>query len=144
MRSIFPTICTDVVADVRDFYCELLGFEAIFDSGWYVQLASVDDPTAQIGVVERTHATVPTEFQTHPAGVLISIELDDVDDVYDRIVASGSRIALDLRSEDFGQRHFMTVDPAGTLVDVISQIEPSSEYATFGTTSLSSERNVAS
>lgn len=135
MRNVFPTICTDTVAEVRDFYCHLLGFEPIFDSGWYVQLASVDDPTRQIGVVERTHHTVPQEFRTHPSGVLVSIELDDVDDAHRRAVESGHRIVLELRSEDFGQRHFMTVDPAGTLVDVITQIEPSDEYAQYGATS---------
>jgi len=36
---------------------------------------------------------------------------------------------LALRSEPFGQRHFMTVDPAGTLVDVITPIPPAPEYA---------------
>jgi catechol 2,3-dioxygenase-like lactoylglutathione lyase family enzyme len=140
MRNIFPTICTDAVAEVRDFYCDHLDFEAGFDSGWYVQLASIDDPTRQLGIVERTHATVPEEFRTSPAGVLISIELDDVDDVHQRIVAAGHKIVLDLRSEDFGQRHFMTVDPAGTLVDVITQIEPSDEYVQYGLTTVPGER----
>lgn len=80
MRNVFPTICTDDVDEVRDFYCQLLDFEAIFDAGWYVQLASIDDPTRQIGVVERSHHTVPAAFRQHPAGVLIAIELDDVED----------------------------------------------------------------
>ncbi len=136
MRNIFPTICADDVAAVRDFYRDLLGLEPIFDAGWYVQLAGVDDPTRQIGIVERTHATVPADFREHPSGVLISIELDDVDEVYTRAVTMGVRVALELRSEDFGQRHFMTVDPAGTLIDVITEIEPTEEYAAFGVTSV--------
>ncbi len=139
MRNVFPTICTDAVADVRDFYCQLLDFEAIFDSGWYVQLASVDDPTRQIGVVNRTHESVPEGFRTSPAGVLISIELDDVDAVHRRVIATGHRVVREIRDEEFGQRHFMTVDPAGTLVDVITQIEPSEHYAQFGTTSAPGE-----
>ena len=36
---------------------------------------------------------------------------------------------LSLRSETFGQRHFMTVDPSGTLVDVITPIPPVPDYA---------------
>ncbi|THB79312.1 MAG: glyoxalase/bleomycin resistance/extradiol dioxygenase family protein, partial [Desulfobulbaceae bacterium] len=34
-----------------------------------------------------------------------------------------------IKSEDFGQRHFIVVDPNGILVDVIQNIEPSAEFA---------------
>ncbi len=36
---------------------------------------------------------------------------------------------LALRDEPFGQRHFITRDPNGVLIDVITPIEPSPEYA---------------
>lgn len=127
--SVFPTICADDVAATRDVYVDLFGFDVVFDSGWYVQLQAGADGRTQIGIVERTHASVPVAFQVRPAGVLVSIEVDDVDDVHARVVAAGMEIALPLRDEDFGQRHFMTVDPAGTLVDVITPIAPSPEYA---------------
>lgn len=136
MRNIFPTICTDAVAEVRDFYRALLDVEVIFDAGWYVQLAGAEDPTRQIGIVDRTHDSVPAAFRSHPAGILVSIEVDDVDAVHERAVALGTPIALELRSEGFGQRHFMAVDPAGTLVDVITEIDPTAEYAAFGATSV--------
>jgi hypothetical protein len=35
---------------------------------------------------------------------------------------------LALRSEDFGQRHFLTADPNDVLIDVIQPISPSNEY----------------
>jgi hypothetical protein len=34
-----------------------------------------------------------------------------------------------LRDEDFGQRHFITADPNGVLIDVIKPIPPSAEFA---------------
>jgi hypothetical protein len=37
-------------------------------------------------------------------------------------------VVLSLRSEAFGQRHFIAVDPDGTLVDVITPIPPTGEY----------------
>lgn len=123
ITDIFPTICADDVAATRDFYVTLFDFEVIFDSGWYVQL---DGNSRQIGIVERTHPSVPEPFRNRPAGVLISIEVDDVDAVYAK--AAGFEIPLDLRDEAFGQRHFMTVDPSGALVDVITPIEPTGEY----------------
>lgn len=125
----YPALCADDVAATRDFYVDLLGFDVVFDSGWYVQLVGREHPHAQIGIVEREHHSVPAAFRHQPAGVLVSVEVDDVDAIHARVVAAGMEIALPLRDEAFGQRHFMTVDPAGTLVDVITPIPPSPEYA---------------
>ena len=32
-------------------------------------------------------------------------------------------------TEDFGQRHFITADPNGVLIDVITPTPPSAEFA---------------
>ena len=134
MTNIFPAICADDVAATRDFYVDLFGFDVIFDSGWYVQLAVCDDETRQVGIVERNHETVPEGYRERAAGVLISIEVDNVDDIHDKAVAAGHPILRSLCNEDFGQRHFITRDPAGTLVDVITPIEASPEMKAFGVT----------
>lgn len=52
-----------------------------------------------------------------------------VDDEYERVLAAGLLILLSLRDEDFGQRHFITADPNGVLIDIIKPIRPSAEYA---------------
>ncbi len=39
------------------------------------------------------------------------------------------RAELDLRSENFGQRHFIVADPNGILIDVITPIEFTGQYA---------------
>jgi catechol 2,3-dioxygenase-like lactoylglutathione lyase family enzyme len=129
ITSIFPAIAADDVAATRDFYVGLFGFRALFDSGWYVQLEAPDGTKPQLGIVERAHTSIPEGFRERPAGVLVSIEVDDVDAVHARAVAAGYALPLTLRDEAFGQRHFMTVDPAGTLVDVITPIPPSPEFA---------------
>ena len=50
-----------------------------------------------------------------------SLEVDDVDTAYQRLVIEGPLEAvLSLRSEDFGQRHFILAGPDGVLIDVIS------------------------
>jgi hypothetical protein len=38
-------------------------------------------------------------------------------------------ILLALRDEAFGQRHFITADPNGTLIDIIKPIPPTAEFA---------------
>lgn len=128
ITNIFPTVCAGDVATTRDFYVHLFGFGICFDSGWYVQLEAPGDPGTQLGIVERTHDSVPPAFRRHPAGVLIAIEVDDVDAVHRRARAAGLPVAAELRTEAFGQRHFMTIDPDGTLVDVITPVPPTAEY----------------
>jgi catechol 2,3-dioxygenase-like lactoylglutathione lyase family enzyme len=134
LTGLFPTICSDEVPATRDFYVEVFGFAVVFDSGWYVQIAAPSNQAVQIGIVSRSHESVPAAFRHRPAGVLISLEMDDVDAVHALVTTLGLQMPLPLRDEEFGQRHFMTVDPSGTLVDVITAIEPSAEYAAiYGT-----------
>ncbi|GAB2673986.1 VOC family protein [Kribbella swartbergensis] len=129
ITGIFPTICADDVAATRDFYVDLFGFAVVFDSGWYVQLEAPAGARPQLGIVEREHSSVPEAFRRRPAGFLVAIEVDDVDAVHEHARAAGLPMPLALRDEDFGQRHFMIVDPSGTLVDVITPIPPAPEYA---------------
>jgi len=48
---------------------------------------------------------------------------------YTRLVANaGLSAVLELRDEDFGQRHFIITDPVGNLVDVIENVPPSHAF----------------
>lgn len=62
-------------------------------------------------------------------GLLLNFEVEDVDAVHAKLVAAGLSIVLPLRDEAFGQRHFITIDPNGVLIDVIKPIPPSAEFA---------------
>ncbi len=129
MLSLFPVACCGDVAAASRFYCDLLGLTPSFESDWYVQLQHPDDASVQLAFVQRDHETVPEGYRHAPAGVLVTMERDDVDDVHERAVAMGLPIELPLRDEAFGQRHFMTRDPMGLLVDVVKIIPPSKEFA---------------
>ncbi|MEX2206318.1 MAG: VOC family protein [Myxococcota bacterium] len=122
MNSLFPDICTDDLARSRDFYRALLGFEVIFENAWYVQMHHPEQPAAQIAFVLREHASVPKAFQARPRGVLVTVELDDVDACHARARGLGLELAYELVSEVWGQRHFMVADPNGLLVDVVQLI----------------------
>lgn len=53
-----------------------------------------------------------------------------MDAEWDRLVTrNGLKAELELRSEDFGQRHFIIADPDGVLIDIITPIAPSPEFA---------------
>jgi hypothetical protein len=52
-----------------------------------------------------------------------------VDAVYARLITeAGLPLLRELRSADWGRRHFITVDPNGVLIDAITTIPPSGEY----------------
>jgi catechol 2,3-dioxygenase-like lactoylglutathione lyase family enzyme len=68
-------------------------------------------------------------FRRPAAGVLVTVEVDDVDVVHERAQARRLPIELSLRSEDWGQRHFITRDPNEVAVDVVQVIPVTSEEA---------------
>ena len=129
MADIFPVVCTDAIEASRDFYAALLGLEVVLESGWYTLLRAPGAPEAQLGLVTRGHPSVPEGFGRRPQGVLVTMEVEDVDAVHDRALALGAPIVQALRDEEFGQRHFMTTDPDGALVDVVMPIPLSPSFA---------------
>jgi uncharacterized glyoxalase superfamily protein PhnB len=127
--SYYPVLMTDDVAGTADFYKEHFHFTALFDSGWYVHLQSSEDKRVNLGIVAGDHETIPAAARGKASGLLINFEVSDADVVYARVKAAGLPILLSLRDEAFGQRHFITRDPNGVLIDVIKPIPPSAEFA---------------
>jgi catechol 2,3-dioxygenase-like lactoylglutathione lyase family enzyme len=122
VNALFPDIQSARLPESRDFYTGLLGMEVVFDGDWYMLLRDPRRPRLQIAFVADGHETVPAPFHGSARGVLITVEVDDVDAVHDRAVSLGIELAEELRDEEFGQRHFMAVDPNGLLVDVYQPI----------------------
>jgi catechol 2,3-dioxygenase-like lactoylglutathione lyase family enzyme len=129
VSNLFPVVCTEDVAACSRFYQRLLGLKPVFEADWYAQLQSPSDPAVEIAFVKRDHSSVPEGHQQAPAGVIVTLECDDVDAVHARARADGLPIELTLRDEDWGQRHFMTRDPSGLLLDVVKVIPASDEHA---------------
>jgi uncharacterized glyoxalase superfamily protein PhnB len=126
--SYYPVLMTGDVAGTAAFYVKHFRFEPLFTSNWYVHLRSSEDRRVNLGIVEGDHETIPEEGRGRTSGLLINFEVRDPDAVYERIVAAGLPILRSLRDEPFGQRHFITRDPNGVLIDVIKPIAPSEEF----------------
>ncbi len=126
--SYYPVLMTGDVASTKDFYIKHFRFKALFESDWYVHLQSAEDKRVNLGIVQGDHETIPEEGRGRTSGLLINFEVRDPDAVYERIVAAGLPILRSLRDEPFGQRHFITRDPNGVLIDVIKPIPPSEEF----------------
>lgn len=129
--SFYPVILTGQVAVSSKFYTDYFGFDPVFEADWYVSLKN-SHPTQpfELAILEASHPTVPEAFRKTTQGVILNFEVDDVDAEYDRLILQAKLpLHLDIRDEDFGQRHFITSDPNGVLIDVITVIPPSEAYS---------------
>jgi catechol 2,3-dioxygenase-like lactoylglutathione lyase family enzyme len=129
LTSFYPVICTSRLQESRDFYTGLLGFETTFEADWYVSLRRTGPLHYELALLDRTHPTLPAAYRVPVQGLLLNFEVEDVDAEWERLVVrKGLKPQLDLRSEDFGQRHFIVADPNAVLIDVITPIAPTTAF----------------
>jgi uncharacterized glyoxalase superfamily protein PhnB len=126
--SYYPVLMTDDVANSAQFYVTHFRFKPLFESDWYVHLQSKEDESVNLALLRGDHDTIPESGRGKAGGILLNFEVEDADAVYERCVSAGLPIHKTLRDEAFGQRHFITADPNGVLIDVIKPIEPSAEF----------------
>lgn len=119
----FVNICSDRLAETRDFYVDLLGFEVGFDSDWFVQLSAADSD-ATIGIMRRDHELVPEQARGAASGSYVTVVVDDVDPVYARATDRGLPVVEAPTDLFYGQRRMLVTDPNGVLVDVSSPTAP--------------------
>ena len=131
VTSYYPVIMTERVEETAAFYVKHFGFQESFTSDWYVHLQSAEHSAVNLAILNGQHETIPPQGRGKVAGLLLNFEVDDVDAVHRRLQAAGLPILLAIRNEDFGQRHFITSDPNGVLIDIIKPIPPSAEFASL-------------
>ncbi|MGY3334087.1 catechol 2,3-dioxygenase-like lactoylglutathione lyase family enzyme [Streptomyces filamentosus] len=131
LSGFYPVLATRDVVASRDFYTRHLGFDVTFEADWYVSLRRPDAPQYELALLDHTHPSVPAGHRAAlQGGLLLNFEVDDVDAEHQRLVAeAGLTEVLPLRTEEFGQRHFILAAPDGVLIDVITVVPPSEEYA---------------
>ncbi|NUB44793.1 VOC family protein [Fertoebacter nigrum] len=127
--SYYPVILTDDVAGTAAFYIRHFRFQPLFTADWYVHLQSAEDASVNLAILDGQHETIPPAGRGKTSGLILNFEVEDVDAEHARAVDAGLPILLTLRDEAFGQRHFITADPNGVLIDIIRPIPPSAEFA---------------
>ncbi|WP_199615767.1 VOC family protein [Paenibacillus alkalitolerans] len=132
VSSFYPVILTGQVAESAAFYQKYFGFEAVFESDWYVSLRLLrgNQQAFELAILGSGHSTIPSAYRHSVAGLILNFETDDVDAEYERLINREKLpLQMDIRDEEFGQRHFITSDPNGVLIDVIKIIPPSDTYS---------------
>ena len=123
VRRIVSNIGTSSIAEVRRFYETLFDLHPVMDHGWFVTLASGEQALTQIGIATEGGSGTPVPD--------LSIEVDDVDDVYQRAKRLGLEIIYELTDEPWGVRRFYLTDPTGKLLNVLSH-RPAARQALSG------------
>ena len=130
LTQFYPVLMVKNVKEVTGFYMAHFGFQPMFESDWYVHLQSAEDEAVNLAILDASHETIPEACRGATVeGMLLNFEVADVDAKHAELSASGLPMLLPLRDEPFGQRHFITRDPAGVMIDVITPIAPSAEFA---------------
>ncbi|WP_409340650.1 VOC family protein [Paenibacillus sp. MBLB4367] len=125
--SFYPVILTEKVAQSARFYTEHFGFETVYEADWYVSLKmSKGNIPYELALLDASHPTIPMAYRKKAQGLILNFEVENVDEEYKRLILTEKLpLELDIRDEEFGQRHFITSDPNGVLIDVITIIPPS-------------------
>ena len=114
VRRIVANIATDSVSDVRKFYSDLFELDVVMDHGWLVTLASDRTTVPQVGIASEGGSGTPVPD--------LSIEVDNVDEVYHRANKMGCRLVYDITDEPWGVRRFFIADPTGKVLNVLSHL----------------------
>lgn len=127
--SYYPVIQVTDVQESAKFYIDNLRFRAVFDSDWYVHLQSIDDADVNLAILQFDHETIPKPMRQETKGLILNFEVEDPDAWFGRAQKAKLPILKPLQDEVFGQRHFITHDNSGILIDIIKPIQPSDKHA---------------
>jgi catechol 2,3-dioxygenase-like lactoylglutathione lyase family enzyme len=115
VRRIVANLAATHPARARVFYEKLLGLEVVMDHGWIVTLASGASQTPQVSFASEGGSGTPVPD--------LSIEVDDVDAIYQRAISEKVEIVYGITDEPWGVRRFYLRDPLGRLVNILSHRE---------------------
>lgn len=128
--DLYALITTPHAKAAKAFYCGVLGFEAAFESAWFLYLLSPPSDTgARFGLAFMTpdHPTRPPGPEPFDGkGMILTLQVDDAKAA--RAAIAAAHVVYELTDEPWGQRRFTLKDPAGVLIDVVEQIEPAPGY----------------
>lgn len=119
--SLTSGIVTSNLAATREFYTSLFDFKIVYESDWFLLMCTADG-LHQVSFLQPDHPSQQKIFQPAFAGrgVYFTMEVERVEEEYIRIKNLGIPIAIDLREETWGDRHFAIKDPNGIGIDIVT------------------------
>jgi catechol 2,3-dioxygenase-like lactoylglutathione lyase family enzyme len=114
VQRIVANIAAGDIAAACQFYGEIFGLEVLMDHGWIQTYGSSARMTVQISIATEGGSGTPVPD--------ISIEVDDLGEVLERLTQRNIAIVYGPADEPWGVRRFFVRDPFGKLINVLSHI----------------------
>jgi catechol 2,3-dioxygenase-like lactoylglutathione lyase family enzyme len=113
-------VITTRLAESKAFYTNILGFGVTFENEFYL-LLHTPNHEAEISFLLPNHPSQQPFFHKpfQGKGMYLTIEVDDVDSIYNQLKKKGVPIKIDIRNEPWGDRHFAIEDPNGVGIDIV-------------------------
>jgi catechol 2,3-dioxygenase-like lactoylglutathione lyase family enzyme len=121
-------IITKNLAESKAFYTTVLDFSVTFENEFYLLLHTPNRSDA-ISFLLPDHPSQQPIFHKpfQGQGMYLTIEVDNVDEVYKKLQKMSVNIIVDIRDEPWGDRHFAIQDPNGVGIDIVRYNAPENE-----------------
>jgi catechol 2,3-dioxygenase-like lactoylglutathione lyase family enzyme len=118
-------IITEKLQETKKFYTEVLDFGVSFENEFYLLLHTPNN-SAEISFLQPNHPSQKPIFQSEFSGkgVYLTIEVENVDEVYKQLKEKGVQMEIEIRDEPWGDRHFAIKDPNGIGIDIVTYTKP--------------------
>ena len=112
VKRIVANIKTDDLSGANQFYQDILELDVLMNHGWIKTLGNNEEAKTQISFAKQggNDTEVPD----------LSIEVDNVDEIYGKMKLAGFEITYEITNEDWGVRRFFVKDPFGKLINILS------------------------
>lgn len=113
-------ILTTKLSESKAFYTNILGFGVTFENEFYL-LLHTPNHQAEMSFLLPNHPSQHAFFHKPflGQGMYLTIEVDDVDSIYEELKNKGLPIMVEIRNEPWGDRHFAIEDPNGIGIDFV-------------------------
>ena len=114
IKRIVPNIASKIPKTSIDFYVKFMGLQKAMDMGWIITFVSERNRNAQVSIIRNKEPDRP-----HPD---ISIEVDDVDQMFSKAKEQNIDIVYPITDEPWGVRRFFAKDPNGKIINILSHL----------------------
>jgi lactoylglutathione lyase len=112
VKRLVANFATPEPARAAAFYKDILGLDLLMDHGWIQTYGSQAGMTVQLSFASEGGSGTPVPE--------LSVEVDDVDEAFERMKAAGFAIEYGPADEPWGVRRFYVRDPFGKLVNILA------------------------
>lgn len=112
VKRVVANIASADPAQAAAFYGDILDMDIVMDHGWIVTYGGQGTALAQLSVASEGGSGTPVPD--------LSIEVDDLDDVLERLRHANIALEYGPVEEPWGVRRFYVRDPFGRLLNILA------------------------